>query len=528
MILSNISPLKIVKHERPPKYFSIFVSMSKKYIWLVTIVLAISLCGLILIQIKYYQSTAKIKEDQFILTVSRALDQIIDEMESDEEAKSIYEGTTTSQSTKGISRTKKINGLKYSIDFSSNPGQQTKAKVSVYKENKVIYTKKAELSNENFSDFLEKTRDPQSPFSNNQSRYQFQTSLLARQLMPLKDRVDLNSIQKLIKEKLLNNGIKLDFEYAIKSDNDLFIKKSKNYFKDSHQEKYSKQLFPNDKFKNSHFLYIFFPGMHRYIIQSYTMLIPSLVLSLILILCCAFTIFIIFRQKRLSKIKNDFINNMTHEFKTPISTISLASQMLRDNSVTTTPTSINQMAKIISDESRRLSYQVEKVLQMAIFNEGRLKLKLKPLNLHHIIENLMPNFTIRVEDRKGNTYQHLDATEDLVMLDEIHIGNLISNLMDNAIKYSKDAPEISISTRNKDKGIVISITDNGIGISKEDQKMVFERFFRVHTGNVHDVKGFGLGLSYVKRITDAHGGHVSVDSSLGKGTKFEVYLPFKK
>jgi len=219
---------------------------------------------------------------------------------------------------------------------------------------------------------------------------------------------------------------------------------------------------------------------------------------------------------------------MTHEFKTPISTISLASQMLRDNSVTTTPTSINQMAKIISDESRRLSYQVEKVLQMAIFNEGRLKLKLKPLNLHHIIENLMPNFTIRVEDRKGNTYQHLDATEDLVMLDEIHIGNLISNLMDNAIKYSKDAPEISISTRNKDKGIVISITDNGIGISKEDQKMVFERFFRVHTGNVHDVKGFGLGLSYVKRITDAHGGHVSVDSSLGKGTKFEVYLPFKK
>lgn len=504
--------------------------MSKKYIWLVTIVLAISLCGLILIQIKYYQSTAKIKEDQFFLTVSIALDQVVDEMESDDEAMSIIEGTSSDQVRKGIKK-KKINSKGYKIDFPANPDKHPTAAISYYQEDKILYTKETELNSKSIYELLKKAQDPRFQFSKNRMGYQFQTSFLAtsiaRQNMLLKERIDLNSIHKLIKEKLKNNGIKLDFEFAIQSDN-IFVKKSKDYFKNEQQEKYSKQLFPNDSFKNSHYIYIFFPGMHRYIIKSYTMLIPSLVLSLILILCCALTIYIIFRQKRLSKIKNDFINNMTHEFKTPISTISLASQMLRDNSVTTTASSINQMAKIINDESRRLTYQVEKVLQMAIFNEGRLKLKLKAINLHHIIENLMPNFTIRVEDRKGNTYQHLDAREDLVMLDEVHIGNLISNLMDNAIKYSKDAPEISISTRNKEKGIVISITDNGIGISKEDQKMVFERFFRVHTGNVHDVKGFGLGLSYVKRIADAHGGHASVDSSLGKGTKFEVYLPFKK
>lgn len=506
--------------------------MSKKYIWLVTIVLAISLCGLILIQIKYYQSTAKIKEDQFFLTVSKALDQMVDKMESDDEAKSILEGTGGNRSNKNIKKNKNINGISYSIDIPPSPSQHQTASVSYYKDNKKLYTKETELNTKTFNNLLKKAQDPRFQFSNNRiGGYQFQTPFIAasmaRQSMPLKERIDLNTIHKLIKEKLINNAIKLDFEFAIQSDN-IYVKKSKNYFVEGKKDKFSKLLFPNDALQNSHYLYIFFPDMHRYIIQSYTMLIPSLVLSLILILCCAFTIYIIFRQKRLSKIKNDFINNMTHEFKTPISTISLASQMLTDTSVTTTPTSMNQMAKIINDESRRLSYQVEKVLQMAIFNEGRLKLKLKAINLHQVIENLMPNFTIRIEDRKGNTYQHLDAKEDLVMLDEVHIGNLISNLMDNAIKYSNDTPEISISTRNKDKGIVMTITDNGIGISKEDQKMVFERFFRVHTGNVHNVKGFGLGLSYVKRITDAHGGQVSVDSTLGKGTKFEVYLPFKK
>lgn len=495
--------------------------MSKKYIWLVTIVLAISLCGMIFIQIKYYQSTAKIKEEQFVLTVSKALDQVVEKMDSDDEAKSILEGNT--QADTKITSTRTINGYRYDIEFPQQPSQQS-SKASNYREEKVLF-KGTKIDAKSLNALLQKQAATRPRFSN--SPYQFETYRLARETMPLKERVDLNTIQKLIKEKLINNGIKLDFEYAVKSENK-FEKKSANYFTKTRKETYSKQLFPNDTYGNTHELLIHFPGMHEYIIQSYTMLLPSLVLSLILILCCALTIFIIFRQKRLSKIKNDFINNMTHEFKTPISTISLASQMLQDNSVTTTPSSINQMAKIISDESRRLSYQVEKVLQMAIFNEGRLKLKLKAINVHSIIENLMPNFTIRVEDKKGNTYQHLDASEDLVMLDEVHVGNMLSNLLDNAIKYSKDTPEISISTRNKDKGIAISITDNGIGISKEDQKMVFERFFRVHTGNVHDVKGFGLGLSYVKRIADAHGGHVSVDSSLGKGTKFEVYLPFKK
>jgi len=247
--------------------------------------------------------------------------------------------------------------------------------------------------------------------------------------------------------------------------------------------------------------------------------------SLLLILSCAFTIFIIIRQKKLSAIKNDFINNMTHEFKTPISTISLASQMLKDGAVTNSPDMVSHIAKIVRDESTRLTFQVEKVLQMAMFTESRMKLKLKVINIHEIIEGLLENFRLKVEDKNGEINHHFEATSDNVLADDIHVANVISNLMDNAIKYCMKTPNISISTFNKNEGVVVSVVDNGIGISRKEQKLIFERFYRVSTGNVHDVKGFGLGLSYVKKIVEAHGGNISVESTLHKGSKFDIYFP---
>jgi two-component system phosphate regulon sensor histidine kinase PhoR len=254
-------------------------------------------------------------------------------MESDDVEKSILEGNGSSQ----VKKNEKININAYRIGLPPSPNQHQTAAANYTKDNKTLYARETELNTKIFNNSPKKAQNPQFKFFDNLKRgYQYKTSYLAaskaRQSMPLKERIDMNNIHKLIKEKLTNNAIKLDFEFAIQSDN-IYLKKSKNYFSEEKKEKFSKQLFPNDDFNNSHYLYIFFPGMHKYIIQSYTMLIPSLVLSLILILCCAFTIYIIFRQKRLSKIKNDFINNMTHEFKTPISTISLASQMLTDKSV---------------------------------------------------------------------------------------------------------------------------------------------------------------------------------------------------
>jgi two-component system phosphate regulon sensor histidine kinase PhoR len=497
--------------------------MNQKYIWLVTIVLCISLSGLILVQINFFQSASKIKEEQLALTVSKALDQVVAELERAEVKQIILKGDVPGFA-KGAVVSSARSGFNINIPMDAT---HNKTKLSFYSGIEEYSIGEGVLNPEALTGFS----NWQDKFTNAFNAGGYSPGITARRLanstLNLSERIDMGELPRLIKEKLKDNGIKLSFEYAVKSNNRI-EKRSKNYYRNPSFEKYGKKLFPNDLFSKLNFIYIFFPGQQKYMVKSYSLLIPSFVLTLVLILSSAFTIYIIFRQKKLSNVKNDFINNMTHEFKTPIATISLASQMLKDNTVTTTASTRDHIAKIINDESRRLTYQVEKVLQMAVFNEVRMKLKLKTVSVHKIIQNLLPNFTIRVEDRKGNMYQNIDAEHDLVMADEVHLSNVFANLLDNAIKYSKDAPEVSISTRNKNKGIVITITDNGIGITKEDQKMIFERFFRVHTGNVHDVKGFGLGLSYVKKIVDAHNAQVSVDSIPDKGSKFEIYLPLKK
>ena len=216
---------------------------------------------------------------------------------------------------------------------------------------------------------------------------------------------------------------------------------------------------------------------------------------------------------------------MTHELKTPISTISLASQMLHDNSISNTARTIKHVSNVIYQESKRLSFQVEKVLQMAVFNEGRLKLKFKEVNLNEIIRSVVLNFELRVKNKNGILEAVLKAEKAEIKGDEMHITNVLFNLLDNAVKYSEDEPHIVVSTETRKNFIVVSVKDNGIGISKEHLGQIFERFYRVPTGNVHDVKGFGLGLSYVKKIVDSHQGKIKVESTLHKGTKFIIYFP---
>ncbi|HSN49899.1 MAG TPA: HAMP domain-containing sensor histidine kinase, partial [Bacteroidales bacterium] len=218
-------------------------------------------------------------------------------------------------------------------------------------------------------------------------------------------------------------------------------------------------------------------------------------------------------------------NNMTHELKTPISTISLAAQMIADKTIDESAKNIDNLAQVIADESMRLKFQVERVLQMAIFERIKMKLNLVDLDVHTIIDKAVDNFTLQIGIRDGHISKDFQATESYATIDEIHLLNAVSNLIDNALKYSNGKPIIKILTRNSRNGILITIEDNGIGISGEDLRRVFDKFYRVHSGNVHTVKGFGLGLSYVKKIIDEHNGTIRVESTISKGTRFTIFLP---
>jgi two-component system phosphate regulon sensor histidine kinase PhoR len=234
------------------------------------------------------------------------------------------------------------------------------------------------------------------------------------------------------------------------------------------------------------------------------------------------------KQKKLSEMKTDFVNNMTHEFKTPISTISFTSEILKKENIRTNPDKVTNYAEIIFSESQRLKNQVDQVLQVAILDRNDYSLQLAEVNVHEVITELIDRFGIAIKERDGKILKRLNAAEYKVVADRYHISNILTNLLDNANKYSPQSPEITISTHSNRKGLYITIDDRGIGIAESDKDEIFKKFHRVSTGDIHDVKGFGIGLFYVKAMVNAHGGKIDVKSKPGKGSSFIVWLPFKK
>jgi two-component system, OmpR family, phosphate regulon sensor histidine kinase PhoR len=343
------------------------------------------------------------------------------------------------------------------------------------------------------------------------------------------DEESLNSLDSLIAYELELQNIKTPYEYGIyhPQKHALLSEKTGQHSQELLKSPYAFHLFPNDLFVNPEYLLLHFPQQDTYLLaQMNAMLGGSLLLLTILISSFVFTILIIFRQKKLSVMKNDFINNMTHELKTPISTISLACQALNDQDVKKSEPLYQSYIKVINEENDRLGLLTERVLQTAQIENAGLRLKITGLDLHEIVESAIDKLKLQVETRHGKILTSLNAEYSFVKGDKMHLTNVFTNLIDNANKYSPNTPIISVSTENTDKGVLAHVDDKGIGINRVNQKKIFDNLYRISTGNIHDVKGFGLGLSYVKAIVEKHDGYVSLESEQNKGSRFTVFIPF--
>jgi len=347
--------------------------------------------------------------------------------------------------------------------------------------------------------------------------------------LPVEKRIDRENLVKSLSKAFSDKDIHIPFEYAVISSGQGKSKvpfRSDGFKIDKKNEVHRVSLFPNDIFRKPDVLLLYFPGQKSVILRSLSwLMLASIFFTLIVILSSVMGIITMLRQKKISDIKTDFINNMTHEFKTPIATISIAIDSINNPKVIDEPERIRSYTRIIKQENNRMNSRVEQVLQMALLDSREFRLNLKPVNVNTLIEKVSGNIRLQVENREGHLVVQTSAQYAVVEADETHLGNVFLNLLDNANKYSADKPEITITTANRGSSVVITVTDKGIGMSAETQRRIFEKFYRVTTGNIHNIKGFGLGLSYARAIVLAHKGGIQVNSEPGKGSRFVIFLP---
>ena len=519
--------------------------MRKSTIWLLAVVMAFAFAGLLYLQVNYVSIILKTRSEQFNETVKRSLRQVSKNLELDETRKYLeedinrdennfmYQNAPDAQSLGQVINQEK---LQFQIK-DSNGNVQHQVEMSSFSSTQVEPL--SSLSNRQTTNSIVNTsKDLQKTLKR---RYQYQGGLIEEviynilytaNLKPIEERVDFKVLNNYLKAEYINNGLNLPFIFSvINKDGNVVYQSGEMEKQPSASDVLTQVLFPNDPPSKLNYLRVYFPTKTDYIYSSITFIVPSVIFSLILLITFIFTIYIVFRQKKLSEMKNDFINNMTHELKTPVSTISLAAQMLKDTDITKSPDVFWHISGVINDETKRLSFLVEKVLQMSLFERQKAALKLKELDANDLLTNVANTFVLKVEKYGGTMDIDLQAEESTIYVDEMHITNVLFNLMDNAVKYRRpDTPLMLMSrTWNENGKLMISVEDNGIGIKKEYLKKVFDRFFRVPTGNVHDVKGFGLGLAYVRKIIEDHKGSIRAENGNGNiGTKFIITLPLIK
>lgn len=496
--------------------------MKKFTIAILGIIMSCSFVALLILQMRYIEEIVSMRHEQFDESVKRSLYNAAHKLELYETMRYLEKEVTESEIAEQIN---KHGGgvVTHHYDYKSD------GKVSSFEMRTIIMPKRPTQE----KNIPETSRSLQDIIRN---RYVHQRALMDEVIykilytasnQPLEKRINFRALDRDLQAELLHNGIDIPYHFTVSTSDGREIYRCADYEPEGEEQSYSQILFSNDPPSKMGILKIHFPTMNSYIYSSVRFMIPALFFTVVLCIAFIYTIYVIFRQKKVTELKNDFINNMTHEFKTPISTISLASQMLTDASVTKSPQMLQHITGIINDETKRLRFQVEKVLQISLFDQHKATMKMRELDLDDLLTGVVNTFALKVEKNGGTITTQMEAKDAMVFADEMHITNVVFNLMDNAVKYKRDDEplRLTIRTWNDHGKFCLSIQDNGIGIKKENLKRVFDRFYRVHTGNLHDVKGFGLGLAYVKKVIQDHHGSIRAESELGVGTKFIIVLP---
>lgn len=477
--------------------------MSKRTIFLITTLMSISLLGVILLQLNLIRTGMEVNEQRYDEALQDALNNVARELDEQEAAliDININGYNIRAGTAGVGPTREL----------------TKS------INRPILGTGGNLQ---LSD----------PKYNSPSRLSLAAKFASRQLV---DRIDRDLLEKKLRTEFQNADLKEDIEYGIYDNRkkEFIIRNGRRLsvmgsdtarHLDLLHSSYKVSLYDNGNSVPGYLL-AYSPRKDSVIFNTIlNNLLASLLFISIILACFVYTIYVILFQKKLSEMKTDFINNMTHEFKTPIATISLATDSIQSPKVLSDPEKVKRFTRIIKQENRRMNDQVEKVLQMAKLDKNKLNLNLEEVDLNDVIIEAGEYIRLQVEPRGGTVEVHPDADPSTVEGDVTHLASLVNNLLDNANKYSPEAPKIIVCTRNVPKGVEVTIQDHGLGMSREARKNIFDRFYRVHTGDRHDVKGFGLGLSYVKTITEVHGGDIVVKSELGKGSSFIVTFPYEQ
>ena len=510
--------------------------MKKSTIIILILSMVFAFIVLIIIQARYVRVNAEMIENQFSESVARSLFQTVRLVEENEALEYM------AQTLEGAGYQYDDNKLPKLSNISDNLGNELDSVSANLKADKMkIVNPEIKLSTRHGKATIEETSKLlQEKFRKNFSRSKTILDqavfrwIRESEKKEIQERVDFEELDGILEKILQSNGVNLEFYYSVIDRNGKTIyqchkdihKKESEIEPESNQ--YIQQFFPMEDTSDKTYLKVAFPTKKNYIISSLSLLFPSIILIVLILLIFIVALIVIFKQKQLNNIKNDFVNNMTHELKTPISSISLASQMLQDPAVGKTPQMVKQISKVIGDETLRLSRMVEEVLKLSLFESEKSTYNMKELSVNALIEHTSEVFSIKVANKEGKLTTILHATDDIILADEVHFTNVIHNLVDNALKYSDKPLLLTLETRNEKDRVLLSIEDNGIGIPREDIKKIFEKFYRVPTGNKHNVKGFGLGLAYVRKIISEHKGTIKVESEINLGTKFTISLPTLK